>query len=108
MADHPTLALARFASTLTLDAIPEATREYCKDLLLDTLACAVAGHKGEETKQVAAFAGALGQSSESSIIGGNRSTLAGATLHFDVELWAARPATPEELHAAAPQDAEQN
>ena len=34
--------------------------------------------------------------------------LAGATLHFDVELWAARPATPEELHAAAPQDAEQN
>lgn len=34
--------------------------------------------------------------------------LAGVTLHFDVELLAARAATPEELSAAAPQDAEQN
>jgi 2-methylcitrate dehydratase PrpD len=80
MSDHPTLALARFAATLDLASIPEGTREYCKDLLLDTLACAVAGHQGEETKQVAAFASALGQSSESSIIGGDHMTLAGATL----------------------------
>ncbi|HEX2825036.1 MAG TPA: MmgE/PrpD family protein [Burkholderiales bacterium] len=80
MADHPTLALARFASTLALESIPQATREYTKDLLLDTLACMLAGHQGEETGQVAAFAGALGQSQESSIVGGGRSTLAGATL----------------------------
>ena len=80
MSDHPTLALARFASTLQFDDIPAATREYCKDLLLDTLACAVAGHQGEETKQVAAFAAALGRSDESSIIGGEKLTLAGATL----------------------------
>ena len=80
MPDHPTLALARFASTLDLASIPGATREYTKDLLLDTLACALAGHQGEETQQVAAFAAALGQSEESTIIGGDRSTLAGATL----------------------------
>ncbi|HEV7803817.1 MAG TPA: MmgE/PrpD family protein, partial [Burkholderiales bacterium] len=80
MSDHPTLALARFASTLTYERIPEHAREYCKDLLLDTLACAVAGHQGEETKQVAAFASALAQSNESSIIAGDRLSLAGATL----------------------------
>jgi 2-methylcitrate dehydratase PrpD len=80
MSDHPTLALARFAATLDLASIPEATREYCKDLLLDTLACAVAGHQGEETKQVEAFANALGPSGESSIIGAGRASLASATL----------------------------
>ena len=80
MQDHPTLALARFAATLDFESIPATTREYCKDLLLDTLACAVAGHRGEETQQVAAFASALAQSDESSIIGGDRLSLAGATL----------------------------
>jgi 2-methylcitrate dehydratase PrpD len=80
MQDHPTLALARFAATLDFESIPATTREYCKDLLLDTLACAVAGHRGEETHQVAAFASALAQSDESSIIGGDRLSLAGATL----------------------------
>jgi 2-methylcitrate dehydratase PrpD len=80
MQDHPTLALARFAATLEFESIPASTREYCKDLLLDTLACAIAGHQGEETKQVAAFASALAQSTESSIIGGERLSLAGATL----------------------------
>ena len=39
-------------------------REHCKNLLLDTLACAVAGHQGEETGQVAALASALAQSRE--------------------------------------------
>ncbi|MBI3045448.1 MAG: MmgE/PrpD family protein [Betaproteobacteria bacterium] len=80
MAIEATQALARFAATLTYDQIPERAREYCKDVLLDTLACAVAGHLGEETRQVSALASALAQSQESSIIGGERSSLAGATL----------------------------
>jgi 2-methylcitrate dehydratase PrpD len=80
MAEHPTLALARFAATLELDRIPVHAREYCKNLLLDALACAVAGHQGEETHQVAAFASAIAQSNESSVIGGGRLSLAGATL----------------------------
>jgi 2-methylcitrate dehydratase PrpD len=80
MAGDTTQVLARFAATLQYEDIPAATREYCKNLLLDTLACAVAGHQGEETHQVAALAAALAQSTESSVIGGDRLSLAGATL----------------------------
>jgi 2-methylcitrate dehydratase PrpD len=80
MPENPTLALARFAATLDYERIPAHTREYCKNLLLDTLACAVAGHQGEETHQISAFASALAQSNESSILGGDRLSLAGATL----------------------------
>src|ERR687884_133006 len=80
MPDNPTQILARFAATLDYERVPASAREYCKNLLLDTLACALAGHEGEETGQVAAFAGALAESSESSIIGGDRLSLAGATL----------------------------
>jgi 2-methylcitrate dehydratase PrpD len=75
-----TQTLAKFAATLSYDDIPERVREQCKNLLLDTLACAVAGHHGEETGQVAALAAALAQSQESSVIGGDRLSLAGATL----------------------------
>jgi 2-methylcitrate dehydratase PrpD len=80
MAADSTAVLARFAATLDYDRIPARTREYAKNLLLDALACAVAGHQGEETHQVAALARALGQSHESSIIGGERLSLAGATM----------------------------
>ncbi len=80
MAGNPTAELAEFASALDYTNIPSRTREYTKDLLLDALACAVAGHRGEETRQVEALARALAQSSESSIIGGDRLSLTGATL----------------------------
>ena len=80
MPDNPTQVLAQFAATLDYERIPASAREYTKDLLLDTLACAVAGYRGEETSQVAAFASALAQSHESSIIGGDHLSLAGATL----------------------------
>jgi 2-methylcitrate dehydratase PrpD len=72
--------LAEFAAKLRYEALPEQTREHCKNLILDALACAVAGHQGEETGQVAALASALAESSESSVIGGGHSSLAGATL----------------------------
>src|SRR5690348_3908775 len=77
---EPTRALAKFASTLAYDAIPERVRTHCKNVLLDTIACAVAGHQGEETGQIAALASGLAQSDESSVIGGGRLSLAGATL----------------------------
>ncbi len=80
MPAEPTQALAQFAAGLTYDDLPANTREQCKNLLLDTLACALAGHQGEETGQVAALAAALAQSDESSVIGGGRLSLAGATL----------------------------
>ena len=77
---EPTQVLAEFAAGLTYDAIPAAARERCKNLLMDALACALAGHKGEETGQVEALAGALAQSQETSVIGGGRLSLAGASL----------------------------
>ncbi|MGA7790748.1 MAG: MmgE/PrpD family protein, partial [Xanthobacteraceae bacterium] len=80
MAVELTQALANFAATLSYEALPPRVREHCKNLLLDALACAVAGHQGEETGQVAVFASALAQSSESSVIGGGYLSLAGATL----------------------------
>src|SRR6266852_9663796 len=80
MSEEATTILAEFAASLTYEAIPERVREYCKDLLLDALACAVAGHAGEETHQLAALSAALAQSRESSVIGDDRLSLAGATL----------------------------
>src|SRR5258706_4473685 len=80
MAGETTAVLAQFASALKYEDIPQRTREYCKNILLDTLACAVAGHQGEETHQLAALASGLAQSTESSIIGGDRLSLAGAPM----------------------------
>src|SRR6202030_561491 len=80
MSEEATTILAEFAASLSYEAIPEHVREYCKDLLLDALACAVAGHAGEETHQLAALSAALAQSRESTVIGGDRLSLAGATM----------------------------
>ncbi len=80
MTESPTEQLARFAASLTYEDIAAPTREHCKDILLDTLACAFAGHAGEETDQVARFAKSLATSTESTVIGGNNLSLAGATL----------------------------
>ena len=80
MANEATQVLANFAASLKYENLPEHVRESCKNLLLDALACAVAGGHGDETEQVAALAGALAQSHESSVIGGDRLSLAGATM----------------------------
>src|SRR6185369_16434480 len=80
MTETVTEQLARFAASLTYDDLPAHAREYCKEILLDTLACAFAGHAGEETGQVERFAKALATSSESTVIGGDSLSLAGATL----------------------------
>ena len=80
MPREATEALAQFAAGLQYDDLPDRVKEHCKQLLLDALACALAGHKGEETQQVAALASALAQSDESSVIGGDHLSLAGATL----------------------------
>jgi 2-methylcitrate dehydratase PrpD len=80
MPGEATEVLAGFAAALSYDDLPDGVREHCKNLLLDALACAVAGHRGEETHQLAALASALAQSDESSVIGGDHLSLAGATL----------------------------
>ena len=80
MSGNVTEVLAGFAASLRYDDLPRAVRDHCKNVLLDTLACAVAGHRGEETEQLAALASGLAQSTESSVIGGDRLSLAGATI----------------------------
>jgi len=80
MTQEPTQVLAAFAASLSLETVPARVQGCAKGLVLDALACALAGYKGEETQQVAAFARALGQSKESSVIGGDRLSLGGATV----------------------------
>ena len=80
MSGNVTEVLAGFAASLQYDDLPGHVRDHCKNVLLDTLACAVAGHRGEETQQLAALASGLAQSNESSVIGGDRLSLAGATI----------------------------
>ncbi len=80
MAMEATQTLANFAAAFSYEDLPDRVRDHCKNLLLDALACAIAGRLGEETGQVAAFAAALAQGGESSIIGGDVLSLAGATL----------------------------
>ncbi|HEY7243721.1 MAG TPA: MmgE/PrpD family protein [Xanthobacteraceae bacterium] len=80
MSGNVTEELAGFAASLQHEDLPAEVRDHCKKVLLDALACAVAGHRGEETEQVAALASALAQSEESSVIGGDGLSLAGATI----------------------------
>src|SRR5258708_19967953 len=82
MSGNVTEVLASFAASLQYDDLRAEVRDHCKNLLLDTLACAVAGHRGEENQQLAALAAGLAQSDESSVIGGDRlSPPAAALLH---------------------------
>ena len=80
MDNDVTATLGRFAAGLGFADIPERVRERTKQLLIDALACALAGYRGEDTAKVMRFATALGQSQESSIIGSGRTSLAGATV----------------------------
>src|SRR3989442_8773939 len=76
----PPAELARFIANLEYDQLPAAVRERVKDIILDTLASAIAGRHGDESRQIRALAGALGASREASVIGGEPLSLAGATL----------------------------
>jgi len=76
----PTAVLAAFTAGLGHDDLPGQVRERVKDILLDTLASALAGRAGDETAQIAAMAGALGRSEESTVFTGGGLSLAGAAL----------------------------
>jgi len=76
----PTAELARFVASLRYETLPERVRERVKDIVLDTLASALAGRQGDESKQIRALAAALGASHEASVIGGEPLSIAGATL----------------------------
>jgi 2-methylcitrate dehydratase PrpD len=77
---QPTEELAVFLSGLRYEALPAAVRERVVDIVLDTVASAIAGRHGDETAQIEALASALGGPPNSTVIAGSPSSLAGATL----------------------------
>src|SRR5688500_15989010 len=80
MPTAPTQGLADFVANLRYEDLSPSIRERVKDLILDALASALAGRHGDETGQIRTLARALGASGEASVIGGERLSLAGATL----------------------------
>lgn len=78
--DHPTRELATFVSRLEYKQLPVGITVRVKDILLDTIASALAGHDASETPKVIELAREIAASSESSVIGGGRLSMAGATL----------------------------
>lgn len=80
MSAHPTQDLAEFLADLRYESLPASVRERVTDIVLDTVASAIAGRHGEETAQIEALALALGGPRTSTVIAGPRQSLAGATL----------------------------
>jgi 2-methylcitrate dehydratase PrpD len=80
MTDRPTHALAGFVAGLDYEHIPGRVTERVKDLLLDAVASALAGRRGDESAQVRAVAEALGGPGPFTVIGGEPLSLGGATL----------------------------
>ena len=58
--DHPARTLAEFAAGLTLEAIPAPVLRRAEDLLLDWLACALAGKGARPVETIAHFAERMG------------------------------------------------
>lgn len=77
---HLTSDLARFVVQLDSANLPAAARERSKDILLDAIASAMAGQDASESPMVVALARALGNTTDSTVIGGGRLSPAGATL----------------------------
>ena len=77
----PTEALASFATGSTYDDLPDSARRQARHLLLDAVACAIAGHQSDEIKVYGNFARAAGGPGQSTIIGSSeRLSPLGATL----------------------------
>lgn len=77
---QPTRELAGFFAGLRYDSIPNSVRERVTDIVLDTVASALAGRHGDETAQIEALATTLGGPKTATVIGGPKQSLAGATL----------------------------
>lgn len=80
MSTQPTKELAAFFSALRYEALPAAVRETVTDIVLDTVASAIAGRHGDETAQIETLAAALGGPREATVLAGPPRSLAGAVL----------------------------
>ncbi len=77
----PTHELARFAAETRYEDLPQSARFSARNLLLDAVACALAGDLGDETLRYTSFARSAGGPGNSTVIGSSE-TLSplGATL----------------------------
>lgn len=80
MSAHPVQDLAEFFADLRYESLPAAVRERVTDIVLDTMASAIAGRHGDETAQIEALASSIGGPRASTVIAGPPHSLAGATL----------------------------
>ena len=80
LTEKPRKHWPKFAATLRYDDLPERVREHCKNLLLDALACAVAGHRARRPARSRRWPRRWRKAANRSVIGGGRLSLAGATL----------------------------
>ncbi|QYK42231.1 MAG: MmgE/PrpD family protein [Paracoccaceae bacterium] len=80
MTAQPTKDLAAFFAGMTREGIPPIVREQVTDIILDTVASAIAGRLGDETGQIETLASAVGGPATSTVIAGPANSLAGATL----------------------------
>ena len=76
----PTKELAAFFAELRYESLPAEVRARVIDIILDTVASAIAGRRGDETAQIEALALAIGGPRSSTVIAGSSRSLAGATL----------------------------
>lgn len=76
----PTSVLAAFAANLEHDAVPAVVRERVKEIILDAVASALAGHDASEVSRVLSFAKSLSVGRDATVIGGGHLSLAGATM----------------------------
>ena len=81
MQTTPTETLAEFASGLSYDDLPDSARQHARHLLLDSVACALAGDLGDEVATYSKFAQAIGGAGDSTVIGSSQQlSLLGASL----------------------------
>src|SRR5688500_4622520 len=71
---------ARFLADLRYESLPGRLRERVVDIILDTVASAIAGRHGDETAQIEALASGLGGPRTSTVIAGAPTSLCGAAL----------------------------
>lgn len=77
---QPTAELATFFADLRYESLPDQVKDRVIDIILDTVASALAGRHGDETAQIEALASALGGPKTATVIAGPKQSLAGATL----------------------------
>jgi 2-methylcitrate dehydratase PrpD len=76
----PSRTLAEFAANLRYSDLPTRVVERTKDILLDAVGCALAGHEGDETAQIEPVARAIGGPGHTTVIGAGLLSPVGATL----------------------------